>query len=74
MRFSLSVLVDHSHWTNGYTDSITPFPGIHTTDVTQSKALAMIDHAADSKEQFFMMVAPGMQQLHVSSLHSQTVD
>lgn len=47
-----------SHWTNGYTDVVTPYKGVHTTDVTQTKALAMIDEAAGSGDQFFMMVAP----------------
>jgi hypothetical protein len=49
----------HSHWTNGYTDKITGYDGIHTTEVTQTKALAMLDVAAKTKDQFFMMVAPG---------------
>ena len=63
---SSSFLVDpwtynywNSHWTNGYTNEITGYKGIHTTDVTQTKALAMIDDAANSKDQFFLMVAPG---------------
>lgn len=48
----------HSHWTNGYTKKITDYPGIHTTNVTQTKALAMLDQAVDTGNQFFMMVAP----------------
>jgi hypothetical protein len=48
-----------SHWTNGYTDKITGYNGIHTTAVTQTKALAMLDEAAKTNDQFFMMVAPG---------------
>ena len=48
----------NSRWTNGYTDDLTPFPGIHTTDVTKKKALDMLDSAASSGNQFFMMVAP----------------
>ena len=57
----LTVISDYwdSHWTNGYTDDITGYKGIHTTDVTQTKALAMLDDAVKSKDQFFMMVAPG---------------
>jgi hypothetical protein len=53
----------NSHWTNGYTDELTGYKGIHTTDVTQTKALAMLDDAAKSKDQFFMMVAPGKSAL-----------
>ena len=49
----------HSRWTDGYTDTITPFDNIHTTNVTQEKALAFLDDAAAMGEQFFMMVAPG---------------
>ena len=49
----------HSTWTDGYTNTITPFPGIHTTNVTQTKALAFLDKAIAKNEQFFMMVAPG---------------
>lgn len=48
-----------SHWTDGYTDTITAYDGIHTTDVTQEKALAVLDDAAATGEQFFMMVTPG---------------
>lgn len=48
----------HSHWTNGYTSKITPFDNIHTTNVTQQKALDMIDDAAKAGEQFFMQIAP----------------
>ena len=48
-----------SKWTNGYTDDVSSYKGIHTTDVTQEKALAMIEDAATSGDQFFMMVAPG---------------
>ena len=48
----------HSHWTNGKSDKISKFPGIHTTHVTQEKALKAIDDAAQHKHQFFMMVAP----------------
>jgi hypothetical protein len=48
-----------SQWTDGYTDIITPYDGTHTTHVTQEKALAMLDGAAATGEQFFMMVTPG---------------
>lgn len=48
----------HSHWSNGYTSKITNFPGIHTTHVTQEKALTAIEDAAKHDHQFFMMVAP----------------
>lgn len=47
-----------SMWTNGESSELKSFPGIHTTTVTQSKALEKIDHASDSGNQFFMMVAP----------------
>ena len=70
-----SMLVDpytynyfHSHWTDGYTDTITPFDGIHTTNVTQQKALDFLDDAAKSAEQWFMMVTPGMRHLHLKCL------
>lgn len=66
MLTSHSFLVDpwtynyyNSHWTNGYTDEVTGFKGVHTTDVTESKSLKMLDDAAKSGDQFFMMVAPG---------------
>lgn len=51
----------NSSWTNGYSSDhkATQYPGIHTTDVTEAKALAMLDQAHESGEQFFMMVAPG---------------
>jgi arylsulfatase A-like enzyme len=49
----------HSRWTNGYTSTITLYDGIHTTNVTQQKALAFLDDAAEKGEQFFMMVTPG---------------
>lgn len=48
----------NSHWTNAMTNDVVPFIGTHTTDVTQTKALAMLDDAATSGNQFFMMVAP----------------
>lgn len=47
-------------WTNGDANSgITSYNGTHATIVTERKALEFIDDAADSKEQFFLMVAPG---------------
>ena len=49
----------HSHWVNQGDDKVSPYPGEHTTLVTQGKALDMLDDAAQSNEQFFMMVAPG---------------
>ena len=48
----------HSAWTNGYTKKVSKFPGIHTTHVTQERALAAIEDAAKHKHQFFMMIAP----------------
>ena len=48
----------HSQWTNGNSDNYTPFDGTHTTDVTEDKSLVMLDKAAESGEQFFMMIAP----------------
>lgn len=48
-----------SHWSNDYTMKVSKYPGVHTTHVTQEKALAAIDDAAKNKKQFFMMVAPG---------------
>lgn len=48
-----------SQWTDGETDTITPYDGIHTTHVTQEKALVVLDDAAATGEQFFMMVTPG---------------
>ena len=40
-------------------DYVTPYKGIHTTDVIEDKALRMLDDAIQSNNQFFMMVAPG---------------
>ena len=48
----------HSHWTNGKAEKISKFPGVHTTHVTQLKALKAIEDAAKHKKQFFMMIAP----------------
>lgn len=50
----------NSKWSNGYTDNLTGYKGVHTTDVTQEKAIELIDHASDSGNQFFMMIAPGI--------------
>ncbi|KAK3053173.1 hypothetical protein LTR09_005799 [Extremus antarcticus] len=57
-----------SRWTNKVNaqslSDVTAFPGIHTTDVTTQKALAMIDAATAAGKQFFMMVtgvAPHLQ-------------
>ena len=55
----------HSHWTNGYTSKITPYKGIHTTDVLHKKALNMLDEAAEKGDQFFMMVAPVAPHLQI---------
>ena len=66
----ISFLVDpyianylHSHWTDGVNAQsvadTTAYDGTHTTDVTNKKALDMIDEAASDGKQFFMMVAPG---------------
>ena len=49
----------NSHWSDGYSSNVNAYKGEHTTDVTQKKALAMLDDAASSGDQFFMMVAPG---------------
>lgn len=53
----------HSHWTNGVNAQsvadTTAYDNIHTTDVTNKKALDMIDEAANDGNQFFMMVASG---------------
>jgi N-acetylglucosamine-6-sulfatase len=46
-----------SKWTDGFGGSES-YKGQHTTDVTQQKALAMLDDAATSGDQFFLMVAP----------------
>ena len=53
-----------SHWTNrvnathGLKD-VDSFPDIHTTDVTERKALDMLDDAAERGNQFYMQIAPG---------------
>ncbi|KAK3716550.1 hypothetical protein LTR37_006446 [Vermiconidia calcicola] len=50
-----------SHWTNGPNGKVKNYPGVHTTNVLQGKAMKMLDHAAKgakSGEQFFMMLAP----------------
>lgn len=60
----------NSHWTDRVDAEsladVTPFKGIHTTDVTEQKALAMLDDAADRGGQFFMMVAPGKIDAYVN--------
>ena len=48
----------HSHWSNDYLSKVSKFPGVHTTHVTQQKALAALDDAAQHDQPFFMMVAP----------------
>ena len=53
----------YSHWTDGYTNEYKGHPGIHTTTVTEQKALKMLDKAAAKGDQFFMMVAPGLYSL-----------
>ena len=55
----------NSHYTNkvnavGDAD-ITGYKGMHTTEVLQQKALAMIDDAANRSGQFYMQIAPGKQ-------------
>jgi hypothetical protein len=60
----------HSKWTNDYTNKISSYDGIHTTNITQDKALAMIDDAAAIGEQFFMMVAPGEARMHDNGFHA----
>ena len=61
----------HSHWTNKVNAQsvadTTVYDNVHTTDVTNQKALAMIDEAAASGNQFFMMVAPGKTDSPVKS-------
>lgn len=54
--------LDNSRWTSGYTGKTNSYKGTHTTDVTQDKAIELIDHASDSGNQFFMMIAPGTLQ------------
>ena len=54
----------NSSWTNQVdaTDEhehVRYFENQHTTDVTEQKAVAMLDEAVGSGEQFFMMVAGG---------------
>ena len=58
-----------SHWTNDYTSTLTQHNGVHTTNVTQTKALDFLDDAAAAGEQFFMMVAPGVFQISSIFLH-----
>lgn len=50
----------NSRWTNDDTSDLTPYWGVHTTNVTQDKALDYIDDAAAAGQQFFMMIAPGI--------------
>ncbi|KAK5173343.1 uncharacterized protein LTR77_002024 [Saxophila tyrrhenica] len=47
-----------SWWSNNGNGGYNEYKGTHTTDVTQEKALSMLDDAASSGDQFFMMVAP----------------
>ena len=53
----------NSHWTDRVDAEseadIKPHKGVHTTDVTHQKALAMIDQAAKAGGQFYMQVATG---------------
>lgn len=53
----------NSEWTNdanaASSGDVTQYPNTHTTDVTNKKALDMIDEAASDGKQFFMMVAGG---------------
>ncbi len=53
--------------TNEKTD-ITGYKGTHTSVVTQEKALAMLDDAADRGGQFYMQVAPGKYKFWLISL------
>lgn len=57
-----------SRWTNKVNaqslSDVTAFPGVHTTDVTTQKALAMIDAATAAGRQFFMMVTGGQEAFH----------
>lgn len=51
----------NSHYTNGPNASeanIVGYKGLHTTDVTWSKALGFIDDAAERGGQFYIQVAP----------------
>ena len=48
----------HSRWSHGETGEIEKHIGEHTTDVTETKSLAMLDQAAQANNQWFMMVAP----------------
>ncbi|KAK5165839.1 uncharacterized protein LTR77_008762 [Saxophila tyrrhenica] len=47
----------NSHWTNGYTDKVKAYPGVHTTHVNAEKALGWLDNLGKNKDQFFMMIA-----------------
>jgi hypothetical protein len=51
----------NSWWTKDDNKSMDNYKGEHTTDVIQKKALDMLDDAASTGDQFFMMVAPGKQ-------------
>lgn len=49
----------NSTWTNGNGSApLSTYKGQHTTNVTERKALEFIDDAADSREQFFLMITP----------------
>ena len=48
----------HSRWSHGETADILKYDGQHTTEVTEMKALEMIDQAANASNPFFMMIAP----------------
>lgn len=53
-----------SQWTNKpnartVSNDVTAFPNVHTTTVTERKALAMVDAAAAAGGQFFMMITGG---------------
>lgn len=47
-----------SHWVSQREKKVEDHSGTHTTLVLQEKALDMLETAASSEEQFFMMVAP----------------
>jgi N-acetylglucosamine-6-sulfatase len=56
-----------SHWTNGQTNELKKYPGVHTTVVNAQKGLAWLEELGKSKEQFFMMLAPVAPHLQLSS-------
>ncbi|KAK5162800.1 uncharacterized protein LTR77_011172 [Saxophila tyrrhenica] len=58
----------NSHYTNkpnaATAADITGYKGMHTTEVLEEKALAMIDDAASKGGQFYMQIAPEVVECH----------